>query len=641
MDAFPTPPLPNDGARTRYSPPGKKHKGQDLLPKPLKIRDTNSPDKKDRETSILDMLKTNPLEEISPLKEKTATSAASPTIENEKHLEGGRETDTRPRIRINAHATGSKPLGFRESNSTAAVGNGNIEMPLLGRAMTDPFEETNPTKDNAKISPIVPTVTTKIWSPFASHREQMARFHLDQARNRELANKELANESSSAGLDAMRGSNEKEDEFSLRALAKTDPAYEKQAVSPSDTRFQAGSSLATLRRKVSSAFSKESSDLTMTLNESPHSILSQSKSSERKRLLASIKEAPDTNQSVPPKGRKVLYDADASKLSGRYEFDTPEEDTNPWSTTPAKRTTRKNVLTVDTIKASIKAGVSSHKSPNLKKANPLKLAAGSEPKSMYRLPGAPVPIYPQGGPSVFTDGHTKAQRSGGSYLQDVFGVGSTNDLHHSDSSRTVWSETDPEEEMKEEAEEVGKVFFFEEFHGENVAKIQAGKGTEQSSGQSSSERVINNDEVKDEAKAMSDDDSEYSSEQSTIKGVSAICQDLSDAISEMDEPTRHEQSTRKDAAARKEADARQTKEHKDIKACKVPSPTVFSSIHFANTRIIRSTNCARRLAPRLFFMPRMICAPSTPITGANGTQRISSVPPVKASVQFAMLPAVP
>lgn len=548
MDALSTPPLPNDGARTRYSPPDKKHTDQELLPKPLKIRDTNSPDDKDRETSFSDILKTNPLEEISPLKGKTGTSAASPTIKNGQHLEGGHKDDTYPRIKTNAQATGSKPLGFRESNATENVGDGSTEMPPLRRAMTDPFEETKPTKETAK--------TTQVWTPFAMSHKLMTRFRLDQDRQRELANKS--------------GSNDKNDEFSLRALAKTDPAYEKGVVSPSYTGFQVESPVSTLRRKVSSAVSKETYDLTMTPNVSTHPMLSQSKSRERKRLLATIKESPTTNESFPRQGSKVLYDAEASKLSGRYKFSTRDAESSPLSTPSAKRTTRKNVLTVDTIKASIKAGVTSQKSPNPKKGNPLTLEASSKPKSVYRLPGAPEPIYPQGGPSLFTDGHTKAKQFGASYLQDAFGGESSKDIYHSDSSRTVWPETEPDEELQEEAEEVGKVFFFEDFHGENIAKTKAGKGTEQTSGQSSSEQVINNGEVKVEATAIADDSSDYSSDHSTIKGVSTICQDINQAISEMDEATRHEQATRKDEAARKEADARQTKEHEDIKACRVP-----------------------------------------------------------------------
>lgn len=535
MDALSTPPPPNDGARTRYSPPDKKHTDQELLPKPLKIRDTNSPDDKDRETSFLDMLKTNPLEEISPLKGKTGTSAASPTTKNGQHLEGGHKDDTYPRIKTTAQATGSKPLGFRESNAIENVGDGSTEMPPLRRAMTDPFEETKPTKETAK--------TTQVWTPFAMSRQLMTRFRLDQDRQRELADKS--------------GSNDKNDEFSLRALAKTDPAYEKGVVSPSYTGFQVESPVSTLRREVSSAFSKETSDLTMTPNASTHSMLSQSKSRERKRLLATIKESPTTNESFPRQGSKVLYDAEASKLSGRYKFSTRDADSSPWSTPSAKRTTRKNVLTADTIKASIKAGVTSQKSPN---------PASSKPKSMYRLPDAPEPIYPQGGPSLFTDGHTKAKQFRASYLQDAFGGESSKGIYHSDSSRTIWPETEPDEEMQEEAEEVGKVFFFEDFHGENIVKTKAGKGTEQTSGQSNSEQVINNGEVKVEATAIADDSSDHS----TIKGVSTICQDINQAISEIDEATRHEQATRKDEAARKEADARQPKGHEDIKTCRVP-----------------------------------------------------------------------
>lgn len=529
MDALSTPPLPSDGDRTRYSPPDKKQTDQELTPKPLKIRDTNCPDDKDRETSFSDMLKTNPLEEITPLKGKTGTSAVSPTIKNGQRLEGGHKNDTYPRIKTNAQATELNPLGFRESNPTEGVGDGSTEMAPLRRAMTDPFEETKPTKETAK--------TTQVWEPFAMSRMQQAHF---RERQRELADK--------------YGSNDKKDQFSLRALEMTNPTYEKAVISPSYTRFQVESPFSTPRRKVTSAFSKETSDLTMTPNVPTHSMLSQSKSRERKRLLATIKESPTTYQTFPRQGREVLYDAEASKLSGRYEFAIHDVDSDTWSTPSAKRTTRKNVLTVDTIKASIKAGVMSQKSPNLKKG---KLEAGSKPKPMYRLPGAPEPIYPQGGPSAKQVGAS----SGGQ---------SSKDIYPSDSSRTVWPETEPDEELQEEAEEVGKVFFFEDFHGENIVKSKAGKGTEQTSGQSSSKQVINNGEVKVEATAIADSSSDYSSDHSTIQGISTICQDINQAISEMDEATRHEQATRKDEAARKEADARQTKENEDTRACRVP-----------------------------------------------------------------------
>lgn len=500
MDALSTPPLPNDGARTRYSLPDKTHTIQELLPKPLKTRDTSSPDDKDRETSFSDMLKTNRLEEISPLNGKIGTSAASPTIKNGQHLEGGHKDDASPRIKTNAQATRSKPLGFRESNATDNVGDESTEMPPLRRAMTDPFEEIKPTKETAK--------TTQVWTPFAMSRRQMTGFRLGQDRQRELANKS--------------GSNDKDDEFSLRALEKTDPAYEKGVVSPSYKGSQVESPASTLRREVYSALSKQTSDLAMTPKEF--------KSRERKHLLATIKESPTTYESFPRQGSQVLYDAEASKASGRYKFATRDADSSSWSTPSDKRTTWRNVLTADTIKASIKAGLTSQKSPK---------PASRKPKSIYRLPDAPEPIYPQGGPSIG---------------------------YHSDSSRTVWPETEPDEEMQEEAEEVGKVFFFEDFHGENIVETKAGKGTEQTSGQSSSGQVVNNGEVKGKATAIADDSSDHS----TIKGVSTICQDINQAISEIDEATRHEQATRKDEAVRKEADARQPKGHEDIKTSRVP-----------------------------------------------------------------------
>ncbi len=697
-----------------------EHEDQDLFPKPLKLRNSNSPDDKDGKMSFSDMLKTDPREESGPQKVKLATSLTSPSKENEKYL-GGHEGYMCPSTRTKAPTMGSKTLGLRQSNATNPTDHGNNEMSRIHRAMTDPFQELNSPRGPAMTTTTPPTPEN--WQHSNSWRGHHNRFNFTKDNKLQFtleggsrsdsvivehsfpstskAKATLTRKSSSPDLDGMsthyaRNSNEKGNEFSLQDMDRTDLACETETSlrdilmsGPDDDsnidsptrKDKKPSPFASLRRKVSSVFTSDSSDHIKTRNELTGAMFSPAKSGGRKISLASVGEGSSTKPSITPRGSTINLNGASSSLGECSAYSGPEENMNPWSTPSAKRTAKKNVLTVDTTKASNETGALSHESPLVEEG-----------------PSSDIAIAGGSSSSVYTDTHPDVKRVEEAYLQDVFGVQSTNDLYDAPPTRTpmaghplyskdrsridspspivisnrpnpliplplritppksgkvestssITKMTDSPTKQRKPSqastvapandlefnndvtpgagcvgrqslsgelesrqlsqatkvahaaqstsgvastpngesaiseapwkitqksassssyktasldenppEEVGQVFFFEEFHNTHIQ----GDADED-----------NDCEGKGKSKAILDTDSEDSSDGSTIKGVQAISQDMSKAVPEgrkMNEATRQDQIAHEKETAHKKADAPHDKKHEDYKAFKV------------------------------------------------------------------------
>ena len=360
------------------------------------------------------------------------------------------------------------------------------------------------------------------------------------------------------------------------------------------------SPFSTLRRKVSSVFTKE------CLDEASDSTLPPpvTKTVERTTFLGSVNEMPIIDPISTPTRKRPTRKASSSKalpggIEGRPGYYSPGEMTSPPSTPMSKPTTWRPF----SIPEGLEKSRSSHRSSSAtNKEQSLEFEVIDESKNM-----TPPTKIPKSFPSATP---TKSQKSSEVPLT-IYTDKSTSDIttdlaNGKHNWRSEQSENSLDSEVprnipqqpvssnssdivssKEGHQNIRQTFFFEDFHANDLliqAKAEANKTNAASLEKSSMQVNAKQDEGEDQTEAISDDHHEQS-EHPITKEIPTISHGKGKAIpnnSEMDEATRQKQVALKEEWDRNAEAARQIEHTPEYLALRVSLLYVFSELSFTD-----------------------------------------------------------
>ena len=357
LDALPAPPLPIDGSRTRYSPPDRKYKHQDLLPDPLKPRKNSPSNDADTGASFSDMLKTDPGEELSPQKVNVAISVESRSKGAAKPPDGCRQCSTGPTVGNMVQEIESKKPSLRNSNTTDASDVGNLQISSPDCAKTGDGDDEISLRNFADINHddvcALPTTKVTTKTPYLGK----VRASFAQRSKFAAADKD--------GTLYMHNINEKDEGVPLRKVKTgsanemdTDLADIPKAVHDVNPQIKADTSIkddttliSTLslfagpRGNVSSVFDGQSPGRSKTRDEAidPMSC-SPAKSGVHKTSQVGVDETSVTSSIITSERQIFRHDASSSEHRRCPRYYSPEEQTGALSTPSAKSITPKPLI---------------------------------------------------------------------------------------------------------------------------------------------------------------------------------------------------------------------------------------------------------------------------------------------------------